>query len=332
MPTGHDLTILGIAQLSLISIVDQAGVLGLTVVDTVLTKVVVVAVDLVHAGEFSAVLVVSVTAVLKVPTLLFGISYQSVAILEGGVDATEGSTGLAGIVGIHEGRKTEDLLVLLLQREGIQRVCSQECVVAQFTRVHNVEGLLVAPIRVCLGSELDALNHAERVSGCRINGLSLVDPVELHGQSIGRLIQHGGGQAEILVHDLEIRDVNHEIVVEVNDSSDLGQNADTLCQLQEEVPSCHALQVRTGKHVNELVETCGNRDLRHIDCEGVRSRHALVCTGCGVGEVVVRRRIGHVTQPCELTVAAGRLIEVERNFSVLVQVQSDGRTNACICG
>ena len=329
LPAAEQLAELGEAIYACLLIEEHAGELGLTLVDTVGTKVVVVAVNLVYAQQLLAVLVVSKAAVLNSPALLDRKS-QGVAVVEGCVGAAEPCTGLAveGGIGIHEGIQTVDLLVLSLLCEGVESVCSEVTLVAEVTLGNDVETVARRLKCAILGSQLDTGEHAEGICVSGIDRSSLVDPVQGQSQRVGLLVEAGLREGEEVVLDHQLAVINDHVVVEVDGCGDLGQNADTLCQLEQEVPSGSIGSISTGQHVDQVVQLSGDRDLGHIDSKDVRCSHLLVDIDSGEGDTVHRGRVGHLAEPCELTVAAGCQAEVEGVLTLLEHVQGDGAVDA----
>ena len=329
LPAGGDFTELGVTIYTCFCIVEETGVLGLIAVDTVVTEVVVVTVDLLNAGKLFAVLIVSEAAILDSPAILYVVR-KGVAILEGGVGAAEASAGFSGKIRILEGLKAVNLLVLRLLSEGVKSVSSKVCGVTESTYVDNAESAVSSPVRIILGSKLNALNHAKGICGCRINSSGLVDPVKLKSQGVGSLVESSGCKREVLVENIELADIYYKVIVEVYSCSNLGKYADTLCKLKEEAPSSCVCHICAGKHINEIRKLCGNRDLSHIDSEDVRGSHAAIDVNCSVSHVIKGGRVGNITEPSELTVAAGRHVEVEGILTLLEHVKSDRTADALI--
>ena len=329
LPAGSNLTELGVTVNTSSRIVEYAGKLSLCIIDTILTEVVVVAVDLLYAGELFAVLIVSEAAILNGPAFLI-IIRKGVAILEGGVNAGEVSAGFAGKIRILEGLEAEDFLVLRLLCEGVESVSSEVCRVAESTGVNNVKTVAVAPLCVILRSELDTGYHAKRICICGVNRMSLVNPVKLKSYCIGFLIESNRGKREVFVTNVKLADINDYVIVKVDSSGNFGKNAYTLCKLEKEVPSGNTFHICAGKHVNEILELIGNSDLRHIDSKDIRCGHLLIKVDSCVSNVVLSLCVENVTEPCELTVAAGSHVEVEGVLTLLEHVKSDCTTNALV--
>ena len=315
-----------------ILIEEETGISCLTNIDTILAKVVVETVDLIDAGELLTVNVVSEAAVLYSPAILFNIC-KGVAILEGSVGCAKPCTGLAVVlrIGIYEGMKTEDLLVFGLLSKGIKRICSEVSLVADATCINNAESAVAAPVSAILGSKLDTGEHAKGICSCGINSRSLVNPVKLKCKSIGRLVKVLRCKAEVLVTDLKLAMVNNEVVVKVNNCSDLCKHAYTLCKLKKEVPSCCALNIIcAGKHVDKVVELAGNRNLCHIKSEDIVSCHICAKINSCISDEVYGCSILNITKPCELTVTTCCKIKVKGVLALSEHVKSDCATDRFI--
>ena len=302
---------------------------GLILINAVLTEVVVVSIDLVYAGKSVAVLVVSKSAVLDCPAVLNFLN-ESIAILESLIGSAEACTGLAGNVGVNKGCKSVNLLIFRLKREGVERVSSEIRVVAESTGVDYAKTITCAPISVVLRRKLNAIYHAERVSCCGIDCLSLVNPVKFKSYSIRSLIENYVCKGEILIENLELAYIDVEIVVEVNNCRNLCKHAHTLCKLEEEVPRSCIFKVCTGEHINKVCELRRNRNLSHIDSEDIRSCHILVNVDYSISNVIEGCGVCNITEPCELTVATCSHAEVECVFTLLEHVKSYGSAYRCI--
>ena len=191
-PTTSKLTKLRVAINAGITIKEYACILCLTNINTTLTEVIIVSINLMDSGKLFAVLVVSEATVLNSPAILNYIC-ESVAILEGSVGVLEVSTGLTGKIGVNEGLKTVNLLILGLVCEGVKSICSEVCSVAKCTGVNNVKSVLCSECAF-LGSKLNSCYHAKRICGCGIDSSGLVDPVKLKCQGIGFFIKSNRGK------------------------------------------------------------------------------------------------------------------------------------------
>ena len=235
LPSGRDQTELGITVYTRLGIVEDTGILCLCVIDTIVTEVIIVSVYLVYTCQLFAILIVRKASIFNSPAFLY-IIYKSIAILEGRVSISEVRAGLTGKIGIDEGLKSVDFLILGLLREGVERICSEVCRISECTGVNNAKTLTVTPICIILGSKLNTCYHAKRICASGIDRLSLVDPVKLKSQGVGFLIKINGGQREVLVKNIELADIYYEIVIKVYNRSNLCKHAYTFCKLKEEVP------------------------------------------------------------------------------------------------
>ena len=270
------------------------------------------------AGELLAVDVVAEAAVLGEPAVLDGVD-QGVGIGEGLVDVTEPAALLALIVGVDEGIDVVDCLVLCLLCEGVQAAGAHVDLVADLAGVLDGQGVLCIPCCVSLGGQLDAADDAQSVGSLGIDGRGLILPVQGQSQGVGLLVELHVLQIEVLVDDLQAGVIHVHVGIEADDGLDLGQDTDTLSQLQQEAPCGSVLSISAGQHVDQVAQLCGDGDLGHIQCEGVGSDHILVGVHDLIGHLVLGGGVGNQTVPCHLTVAAGGLVEVEGHFALIVQ-------------
>ena len=184
--------------------------------------------------------------------------------------------------------------------------------------------------RAILGSKLNAGYHAKRICSCGIDSLSLVDPVKLHGQGVGVFVKSNRSNREVLIENLKLADIYDEVIVEVNNRSNLSKYAYTLRKLEKEAPSIGVFHIRTGKHIDKIGKLRRNGDLSHINCEDVRCNHILVEVKRTISNVINRLGVGDVTEPSELTVTAGCHAEVEGVLTLLVHVKSNGTGYALV--
>ena len=319
----------GITVYTRSAVIEYTRELRLTIIDTIITEVIVVSIDHVYASQLFAVLIVSKATILDCPAFLNFLN-KRIAILEGLIGATKACAGFAGQVGVNERCQSVNLLIFGLASEGVECISSKVCVVAESTGVDHVQTIICTPISARLRCQLNACYHAEGVSSCGIDCLSLVNPVQLEGYSVRSFIKNDIRQREVLIQNLEFADIHLKIVVEVHNCRDLCEYAYALCQLQEEIPRSCILEVCTGKHVNEVCKLRRNGDLSHINCKDIRCGHVFVDINYRIRNIIKCCGIGNITQPCKLTIAARSHAEVEGIFTLLEHVKRDGATYRCI--
>ena len=199
MPTCHQFTYLRVAYF--ITVNNESCILCLTVIYTVITKVIIVSINLMYTVKLFTIYIVNKSTILDVPAFLNSIFCQSIVILECGVHTTERCAGFLRIVGIYKRSQAKDFLIFRFLCKRVKCICTEECIIAQFTIVNDIENVLSSPNNSLLGSKLNSLHHAKRICCYRINRLSLVDPIELKCKSIGSFIKRLSCEAEILIHD-----------------------------------------------------------------------------------------------------------------------------------
>ena len=322
-PVALHQAILGVAVCIDVLVHEEAGQLGLANVNARFTEVVEVTVNGLDAVVTRAIIVVGIAALFNDPAILQR-THQGVGIAELGVGILEVAAAIAGQIRVGVGIQAEGLLVLRLLREGVQTACTHVDGVADLAFVHRRQSILLVPGRILLGSQLDAIDDAQGVRGVHRDGLRHLDPVQRQGHRIGFLIHFDLIELEVVVNELDLRNVNIEVLVEGDLRLDLGHRADTLCQLQQEGPRGRAFHISAGQHVGQILQTCRNRDLRHIKCDGVGGHHVLINVLDVVDGVILGRGVGHDTIPCQHTIAAGRLVEVEAVLALLVQHHLNG--------
>ena len=274
-------------------------------------------------GMHHAVHVEDVLSLLEVPSVLQRID-QGIAVAEGCVIRTEGSTPVAGIVGIDVGVQSVGRLIGRVTGEGVQRTGGQIERIAQHSAVDGGQGAVFVPSRICPGSQGDAADHADGVGSGGLDGGRLLDPIQLHIQHIGLGIQLRTAQGEIFILQAQPRQIHIEIGVDLNGGADLRQDADPVSQLQQEAPGGAVRLVGAGQHIGQLLQLLGNRNGGHIDGKGVVGHHHLVGVDHMVGIAVLGGGVGHPTQPCQTAVAAGGLIEVKYHIALVVHGDGDG--------
>ena len=329
IPAGLQDTILCTAIGICLSIVEDAGVHGLTDVDAVCTKVVVVTVDLVDAGIPFAVVIVSEAAVLSDPAIAQDID-QGIAVLEGMVNITEGCTRLGRIIGVHEGFQIEGCLVLRFLRKGVQTACTQIDLVADLTAVCNSQTTLIGPCCVILGGQLDTTEDTHGVGFRRIDRLSLLLPIQRYLQGVGFRIQGCVLKLEELVYQGQTAVIHIHIGIEGNSGSNFRQGTDTLCQRHQECPRRCAFHVRARQHVDQIIQLAGDGNLGHVDRKDIGSNHILTGILDIIGIGIFRSCVGNLTIPSQLTVAAGCLVKVEGCLTLVVHCQRDACAHSSI--
>ena len=264
---------------------------------------------------------------IALPALTVG-GVQDEAVFKGGVDIAEACALFGGAaddhVGVIEGLQVVQLLVCLLQSEGVQRIRAQVDVVADLTGADDRQLVGAGPCRVILGDGGDAAEDADGVGGfCGDRG-SLVDPLADDGHGVGFFVKDNVFLLEILVDDLQFGVVDLQIGIEPDGGTDFSQNADTLSQLQQEVPCGGVHIVAAGQHVDQIGQLFGDLDGGHIQAEGVFHFHALAGVNHLEENAVSGGGVGNNTVPCKLTVTGGNIVEVEECLVLAVQVDTDG--------
>ena len=305
----------------------DSGVLALIRADTLLTQVIVVAVDLLDTGEHLTIHIVGEAAQLAVPAVLQLID-QCVGIGKGLVDALKVAALFALIIGIDKGEQLEGLLVLRLLCKGVQSAGTQTDLVADLAAVDHIEAALVAPLCILLGGQLDAADDAQRIGHAGIQRMGLVDPVQGQRHGVGLFIQLRSGQREVVVDQLHPGDIHIEVGVECDRGPDLRQHADTLCQLTQEGPGRRTLDVGAGQHVGQILQNSGDGDLGHVDGKDIGSDHILCRIDDSIDTGRLLHSIGDLAIPGQLTVAAGGTVKVESGLALLIQ----GHGEACSLG
>ena len=274
-------------------------------------------------GVHSAVHIEDILSILKIPAVLQRID-QGVAVAEGGVIVTKGSAPVAGIVGIDVGGQAIGLLVGGIIGKGVQRTCGQVELIAQHGTVDGNEGAVCIPGSLCLGREPDAADHADGVGGGRLDGAGLLDPVQLHVQHVGFGVQRCAAEGEVFILEAQTGQVHVEIGIDLDGGADLGEDTDPVSQLKQEAPGGAVGLVCAGQHVGQLLQPLGDRNGGHIDGECVACHHGSSGVHNMVGIVILGGGVGNLTQPCQLAVAAGGLVEVEDHVAGLVHGDGDG--------
>ena len=324
MPTCHHFTILRITNFGVISIDNQTCISCLSRINTILSKVIIVSIDLLNACKLFAIYVVRKAAVLNSPAIVYNVS-KSIGILKCCISCTKPCTGLAiecGI-GIYERIESVNFLVFRLLCEGIKSICSEISLIAQVTSSNNVKTVTRLFHCAILRGKLYSLEHAKRICICGINCLSLVNPIENKSQSISLFIELHLCKREILVHDFEFAIINNYVIIEINSCRDFSQYADTFCKLEQEVPCVYIFHIRAGKHIRKIRKLCRNRDLRHINSEDIGCFHLSVHIDSRIGHVVSGSGIADFTEPCKLTVTACCHAEIKCIFTLLIHIKSD---------
>ena len=331
VPTGLQGTVLCATVGVGFCIQEQARILGLTHIDTILTKVIIVAVNLLDTGMLHTVDVVSKAAVLVDPTVLQQL-HQGIAVGEAGIDAAHISAGFTGIIRVHEGIQAKGLLIFRFLRKGIQAACTQINVVADFTAVDCIQYALIIPSCILLGRHLNAAKDAHGVGFIGINRLRLLLPLQNQRQGIGLLVHLDFLQIEVFIDQLDLAVIHLKVGVNVHNGSNLRQNTDTLRQLQQEGPGRSTFQISTGQHIDQIIQLRRNGDLSHVNCKDIGGNHIFVDINNAVGNIVFRSGVGNLAVPSELTVAGSCLVEVKGCFTLVVQCQSKAGLDRLVSG
>ena len=177
-PSLVQFTLLCVVGLTIL--LEDASEGSLVGIQAVFTEVVVQILDFLDTGNLVTIDIVGIAAVFHDPAALDNID-QSVGIHKGIVDRTEAAALFTCIIGVNEGLQAEGFLVLSLLCKGVQCVCTQINIVANLTGVNSSNGVLGAPVCICLRSQLNAVQQAQGVSGFGIDCLGLIHPVQGQG-------------------------------------------------------------------------------------------------------------------------------------------------------
>ena len=310
-----------------LSICHIAGILLLADVDTIGTKVVIVAIDFTDAGVLGAVFIIGEAAAFHNPTILHAVD-QSVFVLEFLIGGLEVATIFLNsvITDVLEGIESEDFLIFGLAGEGVQRVCTQVDIVADRTTINNCQRIVAVPCSIVLGGQLNAAEDTHWISSSRINRFLLTLPLHDQGQTVLFLVVNSFLQREVFVSNSHLRVIQLKIIVEVQNRSDFCQCADTFCQLQQEVPCGSVLHICAWQHVGQLLQLLRHLNLAHINGKGVGGRHILFGIHSTIDVCTIFSGIADLTNPRQLSVTSGGIFKVETSlvFGVQSKFHSSG--------
>ena len=216
----------------------------------------------------------------------------------------------------------------------VERVCAQIDVVADRTGVLDAQALIRIPLCAILGGQLHAAEDADGVGRIRIDGLALLDEVALHSEQIV-FVQGCGCKTEVIIRHRQVGDVHSDILVKLELHRHLSLRADTLCQLEQQIPSCNAGNIAASNHGQKRLQLFRHLDRHHIQSEDIGDVHGLagidhmiaVCLAVAAGEVF---RIGDISCPCEGSVAACGVVKVENRLIGTVHGDLDRSTDRVV--
>ena len=320
LPSSFDLT--HKCKIGVSTFLEEATILRLTNIDTILAEVVIEAIDLLNASQSLAIDIVCEAAVFVDPAFLQDID-QGVLVGDLSIGVEEVAACIGGVGRITVGVNAEHSLAFGLLCEAVQTACTHIDLVADVTGGHGIDLGGILPDAI-LGSQLDAIDHAQGICGSHINDLALLDPAQSNGQGIGGFIKLLILQNEVIVEDLQLGVIDIETVIEVDGCLNPGQIADTLCQAGQEGPCIGAIHGAAGQHIGQLFQTLRNGQCGHIQRKDIGSDHILGRINNIVDVTVLDLGVGNLTVPCQHTVAAGSLIKVKAVLALLVQHDIDG--------
>ena len=177
----------------------------------------------------------------------------------------------------------------------VECVCAKIDIIADRTSVRNCQRL----IRAVLSGHLYTTENADGVGRFRINGLALLDEIALHRKQI--ILVHGcGRQTEIIIRHRQVGNIHIDILVELELHRHLGLRADTLCQLEQQIPGRDAGNIAASNHGQKRLQLFRHLDRHHIQSEDIGDVHGLA-------------GIDHMIAVC-LAVAAGRYSALETSL------------------
>ena len=184
----------------------QTGILGFTGIDTVLTKVIVVAFYLLNASQLYALIVVSKAAVLVVPALLELVD-QGVAVVELLIGILEVATLVVRVVRIDIRIQAKDFLILRFTGEAVQSACTHIDLVADIAGIDHFQLVFSIPPGIRLGCQLQTIYDTHGIGRINRNCLCLLFPIQGQGQRAVLLIQSNLGKCEVLIDQLQFADI-----------------------------------------------------------------------------------------------------------------------------
>ena len=216
----------------------------------------------------------------------------------------------------------------------VECVCAQIDVVADRTGVLDAQALIRIPLCAILGGQLHAAEDADGVGRIRIDGLALLDEVALQSEQIV-FVQGCGCKTEVIIGHRQVGDVHSDILVKLELHRHLSLRADTLCQLEQQIPSCNAGNIAASNHGQKRLQLFRHLDRHHIQSEDIGDVHGLagidhmiaVCLAVAAGEVF---RIGDISCPCEGSVAACSVVKVENRLIGTVHSDLDRGTDGVV--
>ena len=266
-------------------------------------------------GDRLVVLIVVQLIIVGVPALTVG-AIQHDAVAEGGISIGEVAALLRVAADDHividKGIQVVLLLVYLQNGERIQLVGTQVNVIGHRAGVDDLKLIVLVPCSVSLRLGLQAAEDADGVGGDRIDGRILIHPLAGNGQGVGFLIQLGFLQRKVFVGEGQVGNIHFQILVNLGGDLNGGQNADTLCQLQQVVP-CSGVGA-AGEHTGQVHELIGDLNGFHIQTEGVAQAHILIGIHDLEHVLFPVLAVENLTEPGEGQVTVGGVFKVENSF------------------
>ena len=228
------------------------------------------------------------------------------------------AAGVRGILRLLIGIDPILLLEGGLLRHVVERVCAQIDVVANRTGVLNAQALIIIPLCAALGGQLHAAEDTDGVGRIGIDGLALLDKVALHSEQIV-FVQRCGCKTEVIIGHRQVGDIHSDILVKLELHRHLSLRADTLCQLEQQIPSCNAGNIAASNHGQKRLQLFRHLNRHHIQSEDIGDVHGLagidhmiaVCLAIASRKIF---RIGDISCPCEGSVAACGVVKVENRL------------------
>ena len=244
------------------------------------------------------------------------------------------AAGVRGILRLLIGIDPILLLEGGLLGHAVECICAQIDIVADRTGVLDTQALIRIPLCAVLGRQLHASEDADGVGRIRIDGLALLDEVALHSEQI-ILVQGCGCKTEVIIRHRQVGDVHSDILVKLELHRHLSLRADTLCQLEQQIPSCNAGNIAASNHGQKRLQLFRHLDRHHIQSKDIGDIHGLagidhmiaVCLAVAAGEVF---RIGDISCPREGSVAACGVVKVENRLIGTVHSDLDRGTDGVV--
>ncbi len=211
-------------------------------------------------------------------------------------------------------------MILFVLRQRFQHVEVGVNIIVSTADQLKIQIPILVPCFFPDGCESETTKDTDGIGCCRIDRFAMLNKIaDDHELSI---LHFRRSQVEVLISQTKLRIVHRETFGDIQSDLKECQRADTLCQLQQELPCRTAFLVTAGQHIQQALQLFRNGHFGHIQCECVIDLYILFRIQNIIDiQIVLIHHVFQLMSPGQQTIGAGGSIEVKVCFILIVQIR-----------